>query len=144
MSSLSNTFIVFICLVALFTTGPPRLLDLSIKGDLSVGSYAIAERSYIGGTEGKSEYWWIRVKDGIREQVSEPRCIKICNTVVSSQDLDDPRVYRVTEADTNCMLKVKCRPVRSDGHKGEIFTSKGVIVAPSGLPHAANNYDAES
>ena len=36
----------------------------------------------------------------------------------------DPRVRLLTRADVGCVFKVKCRPVRGDGHKGEIFTSK--------------------
>ena len=36
----------------------------------------------------------------------------------------DPRVILIRDADIGSIYKVKCRPVRSDGHRGEIFTSK--------------------
>jgi hypothetical protein len=35
-----------------------------------------------------------------------------------------PRRYTIVEQDLGCTLKVKCRPIRIDGSKGEIFTSK--------------------
>lgn len=39
----------------------------------------------------------------------------------------------MTIDDVGCQLKVKCRPVRVDGVKGEIFTSKssGIILHTS-------------
>ena len=37
---------------------------------------------------------------------------------------NDPRVYFVHGDDEGCTFKVKCRPLRSDGYRGELFTSK--------------------
>ena len=124
--------------------GPARLLELNIKGQFKVGSVVVAVPSYIGGVEGESEYWWLRINKGKREQVSQPRKINPENreyTVIKSAiekkqevditqlsslepDIIDPRLYVLTAADIGCELKVKCRPVRSDGVRGEIFTSK--------------------
>jgi len=97
--------------------GPPRLLDLSITGDAKVGSTVKASIQYIGGQPGASEFWWMRIRNGEREQISEP-------TPALSSSSSDPRLYTIQPTDAGCVLKVKCRPVRSDGHKGEIFTSK--------------------
>lgn len=116
--------------------GPPRLLDLSVVGDMTVGSTAIANIKYIGGRPGASEFWWIRIRDGDREQISDARAINIADANVSdlSSGLrsDDPRIYKIMPDDQGCILKVKCRPVRSDGHRGEIFTSKPSAIITSG------------
>eukprot|EP01034_Spumella_vulgaris_P034054 gene34054-41997_t len=97
---------------------------------MSVGTFALADYRYIGGYEGASEFWWMRITaDGKREQIGEPRSNAVSNTgerIQSSKQLD-PRCYFLTEADIGCTLKAKCRPVRSDGAKGEIFTSKGSV-----------------
>lgn len=103
--------------------GPPRLLEFHVAGDLVVGGYAKAEGQYIGGSEGPSEYWWMRVTpDGKRSQVTDPKPIP---TNSGSNDFaNDPRYYKLTEDDIGCTLKSKCRPTRSDKAQGEIFTSK--------------------
>jgi len=46
--------------------GPARLLDLRIRidGTLGNGAKAIAEYEYIGGYEGPSQFWWIRINKG--------------------------------------------------------------------------------
>lgn len=36
--------------------------------------------------------------------------------------------------DAGCRLKVKCRPVRSDGFSGEIFTSASSLKIEGGNP----------
>lgn len=100
--------------------GPPRLLDLSITGEAKVGSTVKASIQYIGGKPGASEFWWMRIRNGEREQISEPTPL----SSPSSSSSSDPRLYTIQPTDAGCVLKVKCRPVRSDGHKGEIFTSK--------------------
>ncbi len=69
--------------------GPPRLLDFIITGDSKVGGHAKAEAKYIGGFEGPSEYWWIRVtKDGKRQQITDPKPI--------GNAKQDPRLYKIT------------------------------------------------
>jgi len=120
--------------------GPPRLKDLHIEvvggggffkqnatGEEQIlcflpGTTLVARAEYIGGYEGDSEYWWLRINGGKREQIGSPR------TASSSPD---PKFYLVTEEDIGCEFKVKVTPVRSDGAKGEVFTSKssGLVVA---------------
>ena len=105
--------------------GPPRLLEIRIIGETKVGNRIVAKSKYIGGYEGTSEYWWIRIKDGEREQITEPRAIKIENLYQEAFILPetDPRVHIITNEDKGCCFKAKCRPARSDGYKGEIVTS---------------------
>lgn len=77
--------------------GPPRLLDFVIKGDVKVGGYAKAEAKYIGGFEGVSEYWWIRVtKDGKRQQITEPKPI--------NSSKQDPRLYKIVSGEIACFF----------------------------------------
>lgn len=60
--------------------GPPRLVEFTIEGveSMEVGAYAMAKTNYIGGFEGASEYWWMRVgADGRRTQVTEPKKISV-------------------------------------------------------------------
>jgi hypothetical protein len=118
--------------------GPPRLLDLRIVGCCLNGARVYAEPEYIGGTEGLSEYWWVRIKAGKRIQIGEPRAVdgsisldEIRRSVASDggeaeaeRCWKDSRVLLLTDEDVDCVLKVKCRPVRIDGYKGEVFTSK--------------------
>jgi hypothetical protein len=105
--------------------GPPRLLEIRIIGETKVGKRLIASTQYIGGYEGASEYWWIRIKDGERQQITEPHAINIEHLFYEETALlsSDPRVHIITNEDIGCSFKVKCRPVRSDGYKGEIVTS---------------------
>ena len=105
--------------------GPPRLLEIKIMGETKVGHRLVASSKYIGGYEGTSEYWWIRIKDGEREQITEPCTINIehLDKDPSSLPTSDPRVHIITDEDIGFSFKVKCRPIRSDGYKGEIVTS---------------------
>ena len=105
--------------------GPPRLLEIRIIGETKVGKRLIASTQYIGGYEGASEYWWIRIKDGERQQITEPHAINIEHLFYEESEFlsSDPRVHIITNEDIGCSFKVKCRPVRSDGYKGEIVTS---------------------
>lgn len=172
--------------------GPPRLVEFTIEGSgesMEVGTYAMAKTDYIGGFEGASEYWWMRIgADGRRTQVTEPKKISVhpssgrclsclgtgdnqrlsteqrsnpVDTTAVSVDVniskdDDPRYYKLNEgkfilrskcstvtclpssplhtiinvfsADRGCYLKAKCRPTRTDGMQGEIFTSKSSLI----------------
>ena len=105
--------------------GPPRLLEIRIIGETKVGKRLVVSTQYIGGYEGASEYWWIRIKDGERQQITEPHAINIEHLFYEESALlsSDPRVHIITNEDIGCSFKVKCRPVRSDGYKGEIVTS---------------------
>lgn len=120
--------------------GPPRLKDLRIEvvggggffqfdstGEEQIlcfqpGTVLVAKAEYIGGHEGDSEYWWLRIRGGKREQIGSPRPLS---------SIPDPKFYIVTEEDIGCEFKVKVTPVRSDGAKGEVFTSKssGLVVS---------------
>lgn len=105
------------------------------------GRRVYAEAEYIGGTQGLSEYWWFRIKGGKRVQIGEPQVVSdsltledIRKSLVSGEtesSLDDSRVLLLTEEDVGCVLKVKCRPVRVDGYKGEVFTSKASVPVVS-------------
>jgi hypothetical protein len=45
---------------------------------MEVGTYAMAKTNYIGGFEGASEFWWMRIgADGRRTQVTEPKKISV-------------------------------------------------------------------
>ena len=117
--------------------GPPRLLDLTIEGSplLELGSAAVASINYIGGKPGASEFWWLRIRgNGEREQLGEPRTIRACDAELGPAEMgkDDPRIHHITKEDIGCVLKVKCRPARIDGRKGEIFTSKPTKTIGSG------------
>jgi hypothetical protein len=106
--------------------GPPRILNFTVTGNLTIGHTARAETHYIGGTEGKSEFWWMRISsDGKRTQVTEPKATPAPGTKGYLDPAVDARLYTITEADVGCTLKAKCRPIRSgDNAPGEIFTSK--------------------
>lgn len=104
--------------------GPPRILDLRVEAaSYHAGDEVRAQGRYIGGKEGLSEYWWFKIVQGRRVQLSEP--LSVLNNEPGNVD---PRVYVLKEEDVGGELKVKCRPIRSDGHKGEIFTSKASAV----------------
>jgi len=90
--------------------GPPRLLEFTIEGTMEVGSYAVAKVDYIGGFEGASEYWWMRIgADGRRTQVTEPSKIAVHPStgkcLPSSVDDNpfskdgDPRYYKLNEGE---------------------------------------------
>lgn len=143
--------------------GPPRLLDLRITGKCVKGARVYAEPEYIGGTEGLSEYWWVRIKAGKRIQIGDPRAVDgslslddIRRSVTEEGERgeedekcwNDSRVLLLSDEDLDCVLKVKCRPVRVDGYKGEVFTSKAssTVVEREGLalPLAENDTIEES
>ena len=78
--------------------------------------------------------------DGRRLQLSEPVEFEIpedsSDELAMVQAVYEHRKkrinYMITKDDVGCTLKVKCRPVRSDGLKGEIFTSKpSQVIAES-------------
>lgn len=127
--------------------GPPRMLDLRVEGKAVYRggggngeegrerSVVRAEAQYIGGKEGLSEYWWFKIMKGKRIQLSEPLpLLEEGQEGQGGEEMQDPRVYVLREEDVGCVLKVKCRPIRSDGHKGEIFTSKASAVIVSSIP----------
>jgi hypothetical protein len=145
--------------------GPPRLLELQVVGECVVGEPVVAVSRYIGGREGASEYWWLRVnKEGNRENLTAPVAIDPSSNSTFDYIRDslvhperqlslagdaastDPRVYLVTEADVGSELKVKCRPLRDDGVRGEVFTSKASAIVTSHVelkPGGSGDFDAE-
>ena len=103
---------------------PPIVDDVIIEGTPVVGNVLKAHSLYWGGTEGPSEYCWIRVLNGKREKFET----RPCNASTRFEDLDtktcdDVRVYKLTEADIGAKLKVQVNPIRSDGQHGESKTS---------------------
>jgi hypothetical protein len=114
---------------------PPRAADLRVEGDFRAGHAVRAVYRYSGGKEGATEVWWMRVKDGARENATEPASIQVIGNGPSSQEEgeEDPRVFCLTAKDVGCVFRVKCKPVRSDGYVGEVTTSKSTqVVEPPG------------
>lgn len=81
-------------LVGPILPGPPRLLEFRIEGDETEGGTARAVGDYIGGYEGQSEYWWMRITaTGQRSQISEPTALPMgCK----AGDSNDPRCHKIT------------------------------------------------
>ena len=153
------------CTMGPILAGPARLLGLGIKGTFAVGNVVIAMPEYIGGIEGASEFWWLRVNKGKRENVFEPKSIDAGDNrytaakaamdqelpvdvdwlrksgIDINQETLDPRIYVLTESDIGCELKVKCRPVRADGVRGEVFTSKACPKILSAAETTSSNKD---
>ena len=99
---------------------PPKITNLRVAGDTRVGCTVRAEGEYTGGTEGNSSYWWIRITPaGERVNITEP---------AEANDGVNPKLYVCSPDDVGSTLKVKCRPVRSDGDRGEVITSKASTV----------------
>ena len=90
---------------------------------LKINEDAVASGIYVGGIEGHSEYWWIRVKDGTRENLTEPKALEDKHIGNLPTLFDDPRIYHITENDLGWTLKAKCRPIRNDGYRGDVVTS---------------------
>jgi hypothetical protein len=63
--------------------------------------------------------WWIRVRGGVREDVTEPKAI-----TADADGPGDPRRHLLGADDVGCTFKVKCKPLRQDGAVGELCTSK--------------------
>lgn len=67
-------------------------------------------------------YWWIAITpDGDRIDLCDPTPCDPSKplpepTDAAGGDADaDPRVWRLTEKESGCVIKVKCRPQRADG-----------------------------
>mmetsp|Transcript_93692 Transcript_93692/g.268130 ORF Transcript_93692/g.268130 Transcript_93692/m.268130 type:complete len:187 (-) Transcript_93692:96-656(-) len=111
---------------------PPSIRNLRIEGECVRGGALVATYTYIGGREGATECWWLRIRDGTRQTLSKPKPISFSGTTTAG----DPRRHILSDADVGCTLKVKLRPVRSDFAQGEVATSKasGVVLEVSGPP----------
>ena len=79
-------------------SGPPKALSLVIKGECRVGGVLKAAMEYWGGFQGKSIFWWIRIRKGKRETITRPRTIcrhfscrdkRIKNAAADDDDDDD-------------------------------------------------------
>jgi hypothetical protein len=78
--------------------GPPRLPKLAVEGNLwGDGGYAVAHTEYIGGFEGASEFWWMRIRDGVREQVRDCAASDPLKPISYDPDVYDPRVYHLSK-----------------------------------------------
>ena len=113
---------------------PPRFKNFRIVGKFTVGGHAMGSYNYVGGKMGLCEFSWIRIRQGVREdlgapiainaqQLANPPSIDPQSSYVTFQE-GDPRVRVLSEADVDCTFKLKCRPVREDGYQGQIVTSK--------------------
>ena len=111
--------------------GPPRLMTITVE---AINGLLLPKIDYVGGKEGASEFWWMRILNGERETLSDPIALTeqqqkssiadLLKNPKSPETFGDPRVYILKESDKGCVFKLKCRPVRSDGYRGEVFTSK--------------------
>jgi hypothetical protein len=83
--------------------GPPRLLLIRIGGEARVGQSLRAELDYVGGIPGQSEFWWMRIRDGQRENLSDPVALTAAQTLLFDPDDDtDPRRYPPSGACPAC------------------------------------------
>jgi hypothetical protein len=116
----------------------------------SSGLRAVAEADCIGGKLGAPDFWWLRIRQGEREQLSEPRPFRP-ETPPPSTLLSHARTTPASTASglktlglrAQLKVKVKCRPVRYDGRKGEVFTSKPSKVV-GGTPLDSSQLDLSS
>ena len=110
----------------------PKMWDLRVEaedqdlgGVLRCGSFAVVRGMYTGGQQGSTEFSWLRVRvDGTRERLTQPRAVPEEVLSGAAGGVDDPRRLLLTPDDVGCTLKAKCRPMRADGTKGELATSK--------------------
>ena len=122
---------------------PPKAIALNIIGECRCDSILRASLSYWGGTQGHSEYWWIRIRNGRRENICDPTpvpdpAIPLLD-IVDPLDFEklqgDPRYLVLGQDDVGCTFKAKCRPIRNDGARGEVATSKACEVCLEGESH---------
>lgn len=113
---------------------PPRFKNFRIVGRFTVGGHAMGTYDYVGGKMGLCEFSWMRIRQGVREDLGAPIAID-ADQLKHPPTLDrnsgnviyqgsDPRVRLLGEDDVGCTFKLKCRPVREDGYQGQIVTSK--------------------
>jgi hypothetical protein len=92
-----------------------QALGLQVKGHFVEGERISAVFEYCGGVQAAagSEYSWVRVRSDGKREIVESACTE---------------KLLLTAVDIGCTMKVKCRPMREDGVKGEIATSKPSMV----------------
>ena len=114
----------------------PKMWDFRVEaedhnegGALRCGIFAVVRGTYTGGQQGATEFSWLRVReDGTRERLTQPRAVPADVLSGAAGGVDDPRRLLLTPDDVGCTLKAKCRPMRADGTKGELATSKPSAV----------------
>jgi len=88
-----------------------------VGGGLLLISWSVIDGCCVVSREGLSEYWWMRIRQGQREQISDPTPIPDPSSRHSAGAHTDPRLHFLTEEDIGCTFKVKGRPLRSDGDR---------------------------
>eukprot|EP00949_MAST-11_sp_MAST-11-sp1_P004781 g4781.t1 len=126
---------------------PPRVDNLRIiqvdKNDEKVpGTVLMASYDWYGGVEGKTEYSYVRIRtDGSRVDIVKmtptSHLVNGERMAEGTPPITDSRCYTLTEEDMGTKLKVKCRPVRVDGRRGQVFTSKVFRIPPPKTTEAA-------
>lgn len=105
--------LTFLSKVGPILPGPPRFLNFDISGSSECGGVAIATTEYIGGMEGASKFWWMRISsEGVRTQISEEAEIPVdaqgkALPVESTAGLTDPRRYVLKPGDFT-FLRLVC------------------------------------
>lgn len=128
--------------VGTIEAAPPRIEDVKIIGDASVGSVLCAQYIYYGGRESTTTFSWVRVNpNGTREIVRDTEARTLASTPGKTRRKSlhseggkflpsDPRAYTLTEADFGAKLKVIVTPVRDDGREGKPTSSAAFRVSP--------------
>jgi hypothetical protein len=112
--------------------GPASIDSIAVEFSPGVDNCCVCKVDYWGGVEGDSTYRWIAVRsDGSRETLVEESVCSASqfgslNPSVPSRD--DPRFYFLKESDMGSKIKVSYRPIREDGWRGELKTSRAMHV----------------
>ena len=112
--------------------GPASIDKIIVEKCPGMDNCCVCKVDYWGGIEGDSTYRWIAVReDGSRETLVEERVCPISlfgKLNPSEPRLNDPRFYFLKAGDIGSKIKVSYRPIRDDGWRGELKTSKALHV----------------
>ena len=122
---------------------PPKAIGLQIVGECRCDSVLKASLRYWGGTQGHSEYWWLRIRNGRRENITDPTpvpnpeipLLDAINPLDFEKLQGDPCYLVLGQDDVGCTFKAKCRPIRNDGERGEVATSRASEICLEGESH---------
>lgn len=119
-------------LIGPIVPGPASIDSIVVEMTPGTENCCVCKADYWGGLEGDSTYRWIAVRsDGSRRTLVEER---VCDAYQFGRldplapNRDDPRFYFLKEADRGSKIKVSYRPIRQDGWRGELKTSKALQV----------------